>query len=220
MSAYAKLRRRRQVFVDAYVKAGVGADAMRAISPLIKRPDVAASKMLANAEVKAAIAERTAQAIARAGAREVRVIEELCHLAFFDPGELQDENGHFLPLNKLKPEVRRALHSIDIEDQFEGAGEARRLVSRRHKYKGTTKEGALKILLQYMKALPDQVQVSSPSGGPLEINHQISDLEKARRIAFLLTMGLRAKPTTPLSTAAAEAPVAPPVPADGNAGGV
>jgi hypothetical protein len=217
VSAYAKLRRRRQVFVDAYVKTGVGADAIRAINPLLKRPDVAASKMLANPEVKAAIAEKQAQAIARAGAREVRVIEELCHLAFFDPGELQDENGHYLPLNQLRPEVRRALQSIDVEDKFEGTGDARRVVSRRHRYKGSTKEGALKILLQYMKALPEQVQVSGPGGGPIETRSEVTDLEKARRIAFLLTMGLKAKPTTPLSDPAE--PVAP-VSADGNAGGV
>lgn len=200
MSAYAKLRRRRQIFVDAYVRLGVGAEAMREIAPQIKRPDVAAYKLLVNPEVKAAVEERKQQAIAKAGAREVRVIEELCHLAFFDPGNLQDENGEFLPLHKLPPEVRRALNSVDIEDKFEGTGNERRLVGRRHRYKGTTKEGALKILLQYMKVMPEHHVHTGPDGGPIETKEtlEIGDLEKARRIAFLLTMGLK-KANTPLS---------------------
>src|SRR5581483_6994900 len=76
MSAYSKLRRRQQLFVDAYVKCGVGSEAAATAGYSGKRPDRAAEKLFAQEGVKEAIAERTEQAIARAGVRHVRVLEE------------------------------------------------------------------------------------------------------------------------------------------------
>ncbi len=47
------------------------------------------------------------------------MLQELAAIAFADPGELLDEHGVPLPLNKVPEEARRALSEVEIEDLFE-----------------------------------------------------------------------------------------------------
>jgi phage terminase small subunit len=79
-SVYHALKRRNQRFVDEFIDCGCGAEAFRRIWPKRKRPDSAAWKLLhLNPEIAAAIEERKAEAIEKAGrsAQEVlRVIGE------------------------------------------------------------------------------------------------------------------------------------------------
>jgi hypothetical protein len=192
MSAYAKLRRRRQLFVDAYVRLGVGADAYRELVPDSKRPDQQASRLLANADVRAAVEERKQLAIAKAGARQVRLIEEVCTLAFARLSSLRAEDGTALPFGKLPADLLAAAESIE----FEPNGTVKRI--------RLAKTQGLRMLGELMKAFPQVHQHQGPNGGPIETKEtsELSDLDRARRIAYLLHQGLReaaAKPNTPLS---------------------
>ena len=192
MSAYLKLRRKRQLFVDAYVRLGVGSDAYRELVPDSKRPDQQACRILSNPDVKAAIEERTAIAIAKAGARHVRLVEEVCTLAYARLSSLRGEDGKPLPFDKLPADLLAAAESIE----FEPNGTVKRI--------RLAKTQGLRMLGELMKAFPQVHEHQGKDGGPIETKEtsELSDLDRARRIAYLLHQGLReasAKPNTPLS---------------------
>lgn len=198
MSAFFKLTRRRQRFVDAYVQCGVGTEAMRSLGFKGTRPDIAASKWMALPDVRAAIAERTEQAITEAGVRTLRVLQEVVSIAQFNPKKLRNAQGKLIPLHELPDEVAAAIAS----EEFNAAG---KLV----KYRTHPKNEANKLLLQYLKVLVERHEHTGKDGAPIETKDTgDSDLNTARRIAFLLANGLRASQ--------AAAPAADPV--SGNPG--
>lgn len=188
-SAYAKLSRRRQLFVDAYVLCGVGTEAIVKAGYPGKRPDAAAARFLVNPDVQAAIAERTEQAIRKAGARHVRFVEEVCTLAYARLSGLRGEDGKPLGFDKLPAELLAAAEALE----FEPDGKLKRIK--------LAKTAGLRMLGDLMKLFPQTVEVAGKNGGPIETK-EVSDLEVARRVAFLLTQGVRAQaaaqpPSTP-----------------------
>ena len=197
MSAYAKLRRPRQLFVDAYLKNRcVGAVAYREINPRSKRPDQRASVLLANPEVKAAIEERRQEAIKGAGVELLCVLQELAAVGQFNPADLRDPEGKLIPVHKLPRQVAAAIAG----EEFDANGSLIR-------YRTHPKNEANRTLLQYLGSLVERHEHTGKNGGPIETK-EVSDLEKARRIAFILTQGLRAN--TPLSSDETDAGTADP----------
>lgn len=179
MSAYAKLSRRRQRFVDEYVACGVGARAVRACGFTGKRADIAASKWLAIPEVRLAVRERTEEAIAGAGVRAVRVLEELAAIALFNRRQLRGPKGELLPIHELPDAVNAAIAG----EEFDSTGTLR-------KYRTHSKTEALAQLLKYLRLVVEQHEHSGPGGEPIPVR-EVSDLEKARRIAYLLAQGIQ-----------------------------
>jgi phage terminase small subunit len=187
MSAYAKLRRKRQLFVDAYVECGVGTVAAIKAGYTGKNANVAAAKILTNPEVKAAVLERQEQAIAKAGVRHVRVLEEAAKVAFASLAQARGADGKVRPFKDLPPELLEGAQSIEFNP--DGSVKNIRLA----------KLDGLRLLSQYLKLLTEVHEHSGKDGGPIE-THELTDLEKARRIAHLLAQGLRAsRPATVLS---------------------
>lgn len=167
MEAYLKLGRRRQKFVDAIVEGKTGSDAYRAIIPKSKRPDVGASKLKAIPEIAAAIQERRAEAIEAAGVNLQRVLEELAHVAFFDPRKLLTPAGHILPTSEWPSEVAAAISGLDVEALFEGNGKDRVRVGDVVKYRAWPKVEALKLLMQHLGALTEKHELTGKDGAPL-----------------------------------------------------
>lgn len=182
MSAYAKLRRKRQLFVDAYVRTGIGSAAAIASGYGGKRPDVGAAKILANPEVKAAIAERTEEAITKAGVRHVRVLEEVALLAYANLGQLRGVDGKPVTFKDMPEALLAGAQSIEFN--ADGSVSKVRLA----------KVDGLRMLGQYLKLFTEVHELQGKDGGPIQTEtHEVSDLEKARRIAHLLGQGLRAQ---------------------------
>lgn len=180
MSAYAKLRRKRQIFVDAYVRTGDGSGAAIASGYSVKAPHVAASKMLANPEVRAAVVERTEEAIARAGVRNVQVLEEMARLAFASLTGLRNAEGKVHSFKDLPAELLQSATGIEFNP--DGSIKTVRLA----------KVDGLRMLGQYLKLFTEVLEHQGAGGGPIQ-THEVSDLEKARRIAHILAQGLRAR---------------------------
>lgn len=187
MSAYAKLRRRRQLFVDAYVRSGNGTEAALAIGYSPKAPHVAATKLLANIEVKAAVLERQQEAIERAGVRNARVLEEIAKLAFASLVDLRREDGTAYTFKDLPPQLLAGADGIDFNP--DGTLKSVRLAKR----------DGLRMLGQYLKLFTEVLEHQGAGGGPIQ-THEVSDLEKARRIAHILAQGLRARLPTSVLT--------------------
>jgi phage terminase small subunit len=184
VQAYLKLKRRQQRFVDAYVECGVGKDAFLAIMPKSKRPDDGAWNLLCLPEIKQAVAERTEVAIAKAGVRLVRILEEAANLAQFNPKDLRDAEGKLIPMKDLPRHVAAAIAS----EEFDENGVLR-------KYRTYPKNESIKLLLQHLGALIERHEHTGKDGAPIQTEEK-SDLEKARRIAFMLTQGIRSAQAT------------------------
>lgn len=187
MSAYANLRHRRQLFVDYLVELNVGSKAAAQAFPDSKRPDVIASKLLANPEVKAAVIERRGEVLAELGVNVVRALREVTNIAFFNPKHMHGPDGKVLPLHMIDDSVVSALSSVTCDTQ-----------GRPIKYRVHAKTESLKLILQYLNVLVERHEVTGENGGPIK-TQEISPLDKARRIAFLLDAGIRAKASTPIS---------------------
>lgn len=187
MSAYAKLRRKRQIFVDAYVRTGVGVTAAIEAGYSGKTPRVAASKMLANPEVKAAVIERKEEAIVKAGLRHVAIAEEMALVARARISQTRGPDGAVLAFKDLPEDLLAGAQSIEFHP--DGTIKNLRLA----------KTDGIRMAAQYLKMLTEVHEVSGKDGGPIK-TEEVSDLEKARRIAHLLAQGLRsARPATVLS---------------------
>lgn len=199
MKAYSKLRRQRQLFVDAYVETGVGSDAWLKVNPKAMRPDQQASRLLANPDVKAAVAERTEQAIARAGVRQARVLEELAAIAFADVAELFDEDGNLCKLKDVPARARAAIQAIDCEELLAGRGEGRKPFAVVRKLRTHSKVEALKLLGQHLKIFVERHEHAGPDGAPIPVQDvsERSEYDVARRVAFLLAQGLKVQQSTP-----------------------
>lgn len=200
MSAYGGLSRYRQIFVDHVVRGLDGTEAVKQAGFKGRRPDIAASKLRSLPQVKQAIEERTEAAIAKSGVNIVRVLEGIAQLAHYDPRKLVDKDGKYLPLQDLPDDVAMALASLEVEELADGK-------TRIRKYRLHHRLEPYKVLGQYMKLWVERHELTGKDGGPIK-TQEMNDLEKARRIAFLLEQGLRAAaiaaPATPLSQPASD----------------
>lgn len=81
-NAYATLKRRHRRFVDEYLTGKKGTEAMKAIGFKGRRPEIAASKLLARPDVRAAVEERRAVLCEAVGLRQERILAEMMKIAF------------------------------------------------------------------------------------------------------------------------------------------
>ena len=143
----AKLKRRAQLFVSEYLKDlnGTAAAIRAGYSPATAR--AAASRMLTNVNISAAVREAQNEILKENHVTVSRIVRELSLIAFFDPASLFDESGRLLPINMLPREIRHALPAIEIAESANGA--------RRLRFGG--KLAALLALARHMSMFKDRM---------------------------------------------------------------
>ncbi len=126
-----KLTRKQFEFVNAYLrndKLDACAAYMRVYVAKNKKIGGAnASKLLAKPKVMKYISEIEkrveSRTVCKVVATRERIIEEESCIAFLDPIDMLDEDGKFLPVNRMPEHVRRALQSLKIKSKELGADE-------------------------------------------------------------------------------------------------
>lgn len=115
-----------------------------------------------------------------------KVLSELASLAFSDIGDLLSDDGTKLrELKDIPKPIRKIIASAEIITNDEG------VVLRVHKIKMWDKLAALDKLGRHLKLFHDhKLEVSDADGGPL-LRTEMSDLELARRMAFVINEALR-----------------------------
>ena len=167
-SAYDQLTGQQRRFIDAWLTGMTGRDAAIQAGSKAKHPEEWACRTLKKPEVRAAIAERDAEAADRAGITHTMIYTHLKHVATFDHRKLYDPaTGEPLPIHELPPEVSAGLAGTEVEEIFEREGKQRRHVGRIHKYRAWPKTDALRTLAQIKRMMPQQHEVSGPNGGPI-----------------------------------------------------
>lgn len=132
-----------------------------------KRPDAAASKLLAKPGVKALVEAETAKALERAGVRTDAVLRELASIAFSDFRKLFDADGNLKPVGEWDDQTAASVSAIDIERLYEGKGTAREATGTLHKVKRFDKVRALELIGKHLKLFAERVEHTGANGGPI-----------------------------------------------------
>lgn len=162
-------RMREARFVAEFVKDLDATAALRRIGFKGKRPDVAASKMMARPSIAAAVQVRQAELIDTADIDSAQILRELKRIAFSDVRELVDADGRLKGLHELDERTAAQIASIEVEELYEhqGSGEKRRRVNigRLTKLKRWEKIRALELLGRHARLFEADAPVGNVGPG-------------------------------------------------------
>jgi phage terminase small subunit len=116
----------------------------------LRKPEIAAEIELA----MKARAEKT-------GISAERVLLEVSRLAFFDVRKMYKPDGSMKLVTELDDETAAALAGLDVTEEFEGAGDARKLAGYTKKAKVADKIGALTLCMRHLGMLNDKLVVEN-----------------------------------------------------------
>jgi phage terminase small subunit len=124
------------------------------------------------------------------------VLEKYRQFVEFDPRKMFDADGKILPVPELDDETALAITSFDMDcevafDKSEGDKKSDPVI---HEYvkkvKAADKKGALDSIAKILGLFIEKHEHTGKDGKPIETK-DVSDLETARRVAFLLEKGKR-----------------------------
>jgi len=118
------LTQKQENFCLAYIKTGNASEAYRqAYNAEKMKPDsitVNASKLLSDANIALRIKELGAPVVVAAQVSAKQVIDELARIAFFDVGQLYNDDGTLKEMSQLGSEITRAIHSTKQRIEKQG----------------------------------------------------------------------------------------------------
>ncbi len=148
---------RQKAFVREYLGAGcknAKQAAVRAGYAGGASAEVTASRLLHNPKVAAEIEKAQGRLLRRNEITADRLLHAIANIAFFDPGELFDNNWNPLPLSRIPARARQAISRLEFRD-----GVLRRLSFR-------DRMDALRILVDLVGPL--KLPPDAPSAPPVE----------------------------------------------------
>ena len=117
-----------------------------------------ASRLLTNANVRAAIDALDADELRDLGVTPARVLREIARLGFSDVRALYDDTGTLKAPHTLDDDLAAAVAQVEVVSYVkEDSGEP--LMQRTHKIRLWNKAENLKLLAQYLKLLTETVTV-------------------------------------------------------------
>lgn len=167
-----KLTRRERIFCDLYLTGLTGAAAIRTMEEHKAKksasPAQAAYLFLRRPAVKTYLAERRKSQDETFGIRKERVLRRL-NLASGEGNikNLYDENGKLIDISVLPEDVAAMISSIEVEDVFEGQGEARTFVGQLRKVKLIDPNKAAEVLARCMGWNRDKLEIDSDAPPPV-----------------------------------------------------
>lgn len=127
--------------------------------------------------IKVANAERALEA----KVTPAMVLKELAKIAFVDIRKAFDENGHLLSIPDMPEDIARAIAGVDLSTYTDKDGNNELT----KKIKLIDKKGSLELLGKHLKLFTDKVEHTGKDG--TDLIPETSDMETARRVAFILT---------------------------------
>lgn len=97
-----------------------------------------------------------------------KILTELRSLSFLDVGDIFNDDHSLKPISEWPKEVRRAIKEIQVEELFEGQGEAREQIGYAKKVKLTDKIKSIELMMKNLHMLTDRVELTGPGGAVLE----------------------------------------------------
>lgn len=189
---------RHEKFARAIVEGVSGRDAYRGAGYRPKNDataDACASRLLADAKVAERVAELKGAAAEASQIKAEDVLAELAKIGFANMADYVALGvaDPAVCLARLSREQAAAISSVTFEETVIGRGRKKRIVPRIKKFTLHDKRAALVDLGNNLGLFKKRVEVSGKDGKPIETREvsEFSDLEVARRIAFLLSTAAR-----------------------------
>ena len=142
---------------DAYVAAGY------------KESRSAASRLSANVNIEARVAEIVNAGAERAEIDVARVLKELGRIGFSDLRKAFDESGRLLSPEEWPDDMAAAISSVEVVTRSIGDGEVEYV----HKVKVWDKNSALEKIAKHLGMFIERHEHTGPGGGPIE--HKVKD---------------------------------------------
>jgi phage terminase small subunit len=187
------LNRKQQRFVDEYlIDLNATQAAIRAGYSQATARQIGAEN-LSKPAIADAIAAAQEERSRRTAITADQVMAELAKIGFantMDFMRVGSDGDPHIDFSELTREQAAALAEVVVEDFKDGRGEDARDV-RKIRFKLHDKLGALSKLGQHLGMFKERHEHTGAGGGPIAIEEQ-NPIEAARRIAFALTLGVRA----------------------------
>lgn len=176
-----------RVFVETYCAKSNANKAAMAAGYTFETAAEMAKVLLARPRVAMAVTIRQKDMIDRYTISAENVAREYAHIAFSDPRALFDDTGKPIPPHQLSNAAASAIAGFEVnETEVNGA-----ILNRTYKYKQADKLKALDALANILGMRVEKLELTGKDGEPLM--GEVTDLEKARRVAYMLHQVLEAQ---------------------------
>lgn len=177
---------KQRLFVENYTSNGFNQKQAMLSSGYTESTSNHGTELVRHPGIRAAIEEKIGRVARRCEISIERILDELACVAFFDEGDMFNEDGTLKQLHEISESTRRALSNVRTREVFilVGEGDSAVRVSDGYvidSYKVLDKMAALEKLGKFMSMFKDQVQVEHK--GNLVIHKKIDDTELEERIA-------------------------------------
>lgn len=129
-----------------------------------------ACQSLMKSNVQEYIQELLDDRAARTQATADKVVSEIYHLISFDAAEIFDEAGRLKDIHSIPKDTRKAIASIEIEEEFEGQGSKRIQTGFIKKIKFWDKTKAIELLAKHLRLLIDGPVINNTNINKVESN--------------------------------------------------
>jgi phage terminase small subunit len=141
-------------FVDEYMKDRNATQAAIRADYSEKTARQIGCRLLTNVHIRAEVAKRTEEYTRTAGLTAQWALERIKRIADADLRKCFDDKGNLLDATEWPDDVAGAIAGMDVTEEFSGTGSGRALTGYTKKIKLWDKLGALRIILEYLKAIP------------------------------------------------------------------
>jgi phage terminase small subunit len=148
--------------------------------------------LLKHPEIRAVLSSKLAKIEERAEFTAEQAIRQLERMVMFDVRKLFHPNGSPKEITELDDETATVVAGLDVVEQYEGTGADRQFTGYLKKYKLSDRLSAVNTALKMFGKLSDKHEITGKDGGPIQ-TEELSPNDIARRIAFTLAQGLKAK---------------------------
>lgn len=188
---------KRLIFVKEYLVDSNGKRAAIAAGYSKKTAEAAASRLLRNVKVRAAIEEQTSERCEKLGLEADQVLGELIKMGFSNMQDyirVQDGDA-YVDLSALTREQAAAIQEITSETYREETGEYKdgkpvKRTVKRVKFKLFDKRGTLELLGRHLKLFTDKVDLNANLNGHLKLDAT----QRLERVAELLSRAIKGSP--------------------------
>lgn len=175
-----KLTKKQELFVAEYLIDLNATKAAERAGYSKKTAQEQSSRLLSNVMVAAAIAEKQKGRAKRLEITADRILQELAKLAFYDPGEMLEDDGSMKQVKDIDPNTRMAIAGLEVTELFEGTGDQKHAYGISKKIKLADKRSALVDLGKHMKLFDGS---AGQKGSGNQLSELAAAIKESRRLA-------------------------------------
>ncbi len=163
-----KLSKKHEIFVAEYLIDQNATRAYIAAGYSDKGAAQSGERLLRNADIKRAIAQKTSKRLEKLEITADRVLSEIGKVAFLDARKCFNLDSSVKQIPELDDDTAAAIAGFEFIELFEGNGEERHAFGILKKFKLADKLSALTLLARNLKLLTDKVEATGKDGGAIQ----------------------------------------------------